>query len=250
MEKLKTLIVDDVKMNRDSLELLLKKYCTQVEVIGQANSIQKAQKIIEAEKIDLLFLDIEMPTGSGFELLARLKERNFDVIFVTAYDRYALKAFKVNALDYILKPIDIDELVKSVEKISVGKSNEIDNSRIEELFNSINFTQSDNRFAISTLSGLEFVEIDDLIHCEADGKYTNCVFINGKKILSSKNLKEFETKLKSHQFIRVHHSHLINLKHVMSYVKEDGGYLLMSNNDHISISQRKKEDFLKAINFL
>jgi two-component system LytT family response regulator len=244
---IKTLIVDDVKANRDSLEILINKFCPSLSLVGKAGNIKRAEELIRQEKPGLVFLDIEMPGGNGFELLENLKEITFEVIFVTAYDKYAVKAFKFCAIDYLLKPINITELKAAINKVTSAEQT-ISGVDLKAFIENFKNVSSDiEKIAISSHQGLDFVEIADLIRCEADGKYTKCILTNDKSIMSSKNLKEFELTLPKNQFYRIHHSHLVNMSHIKNYVKQEGGYLVMSNDEKIGISQRKKEDFLKQL---
>ncbi|PCI97350.1 MAG: DNA-binding response regulator [Flavobacteriales bacterium] len=245
---IKAVIVDDTKANRDTLEVLIKKYCPELKIVGTASNIQDAEVMIETQQPKLVFLDIEMPGGTGFDLLERLDIINFEVIFVTAYDKYAIRAFQFSAIDYLLKPINIKDLIHAVHKIT-SKERLYSGEELKEVVRNMKGGTSENKkLAIASVQGLDFVPIKNLIRCEADGKYTLCVLEDGKRILSSKNLKEFETILSEENFYRVHHSHLINMTHIKRYAKQDGGHLVMINDDKIGISQRKKEDFLKRLN--
>ncbi|NRA11459.1 MAG: response regulator transcription factor, partial [Crocinitomicaceae bacterium] len=170
------------------------------------------------------------------------------VIFVTAYDKYAIRAFQFSAIDYLLKPINIKDLIHAVYKIT-SKERLYSGDELKEVIKNLKGGTSENvKLAIASVQGLDFVPIKNLIRCEADGKYTLCVLDDGKRILSSKNLKEFETILSQENFYRVHHSHLINMMHIKQYEKQSGGHLIMINDDKVPISQRKKEDFLKQLN--
>ena len=244
----KAVIIDDTKANRDTLEVLIEKYCPELKIVGKAANIEEAELVLENKQPELVFLDIEMAGGTGFDLLERLDEINFDVIFVTAYDKYAIRAFKFSAIDYLLKPINIRDLIHAVNKVTTKERFYSGNDLKEVIRNMQGATSENKKLAIASHQGLDFVPIQNLIRCEADGKYTLCVLKNGKRILSSKNLKEFETILSGENFYRVHHSHLINMGHIKHYVKQDGGCLIMINDDKIGIAQRKKEDFLKQLN--
>src|ERR1700744_5106931 len=208
-KSINAIIVDDEKKGRELLKIVLSEHCPNVNIIGMANSAVQAFELINEVSPDLVFLDIEMPGGNGFDLLERFKEIKFSVIFVTAYDRYAIKAFKFSAVDYLLKPIDEEDLVRAVNKASRP-----DHLRIREDVESLthnykNSKAGNNKLALSTLEGLIFVEIADITRCKASGKYT-CIYLNNKKeILATKNLGEFEDFLSEHNFIRVHHTHLV-----------------------------------------
>lgn len=244
-----TVIIDDEELSRTVLNNLITKYCPQLTVVGLASSASTGLALINKASPDLVFLDIEMPGGSGFDLLKKIVDKNFALIFTTAYDQYALKAFKFCAVDYLLKPIDIEELMEATKKVENVKVNSGFKESIKNLLENYNAPNSKtNKIALPTLNGLEFVEIKDIIRCEADGKYTNCFLSSGKKLYSSKGLKDFEEQLSSYNFCRIHHAHLVNLDHIKNYFKGDGGYVLMSNGDNVMVSKRKKEDFLKQLN--
>ncbi|OFY87118.1 MAG: hypothetical protein A3F72_16560 [Bacteroidetes bacterium RIFCSPLOWO2_12_FULL_35_15] len=245
---LNAIIVDDEKNGRALLMLLLKENCPNVNVLDTAGSAAKALDLINKLNPDLVFLDIEMPGGSGFDLLSKIESPDFSVIFVTAYDKYAVKAFKFSAIDYLLKPIDEEELIRAVNEAEKHKK---ENSfpSIVALNKNYNTLRSESgKLALTTQTGLVFIEIKELIRCEAAGKYTNCYLANHTKIMVSKNLKEFEDFLSEHNFIRIHHSHLVNMEYIKQYYSGRGGYVLMSDGSTVDVSQRKKEEFLKRLN--
>jgi two-component system LytT family response regulator len=242
-----TVIVDDEKKGRDLLQILLREHCPFINVVGVADDISKALELINLLNPELIFLDIQMPGGSGFDLLEKLGERKINVIFVTAYHEHAIKAFKFSALDYLLKPIDEEELVKAVKKAEalIGKAPAPKEAEVLKA----NYNAGGNgRLALSTSQGLVFVEIKDIERCEASGKYTTCFLVNTKEIIVTKNLKEFEDVLSEYNFIRIHHSHLINLEYIQQYHKGRGGYITMKSGSSITVSQRKKDEFLKRLN--
>jgi len=240
------LIVDDEEFGRSVLSNLIKKYCPNVTLVGEASSVKEAIEILKNTKVDLVFLDIEMPGGSGFELLEKMKNYSFSVIFTTAYNHYAVRAFKFSALDYLLKPIDIDELKNALKKLETNEDKSSFNQSVKYLLDNYNLPTV-TKIALPTKSGLEFIEIKNIIRCEADGKYTNCILTTGKNIFSTRSLKDFEELLIPSNFFRIHHAHLINLNQIQNYIKGDGGYVLMSNGDNVTISKRKKDDFLKKL---
>ncbi|MCE3277889.1 MAG: Sensory transduction protein LytT [Bacteroidetes bacterium] len=242
------IIVDDEKNGRILLQLLLKQYCPNVNVIETASSVEQALELINKLNPDLLFLDIELTNGSGFDILNEIENPDFSVIFVTAYDKYAVKAFKFSAIDYLLKPVDEEELIRAVKQAEKHKK-ENQYPSIEALSKNYNTLKYDSgKLALTTQTGLVFIEIKDLIRCEADGKYTNCYLVNGSKIVVSRNLKEFEDFLSEHNFIRIHNSHLVNMGFIKQYYSGRGGYVLMSDGSTVDVSQRKKEEFLKRLN--
>lgn len=241
---IQTIIIDDEKLAVDNLSLLLSEYCQGIEIVGVANSIKEGVDLIEKTNPDLVFLDIEMPFGTGFDLLEKLKEIDFQVIFVTAYNQYAIQAIKCNALDYILKPIDIDELKNSVSKVKVRENN---NERIESLINNLKTGNFPAKIALADEGGYVMVDVDSIVRCESSGCYTIFHIENSKKITVTRTLKQFEEILPTDRFIRVHQSHLVNLNKVEKYYKTDGGYLLFSDGSTVSVSRRKKEELEKRL---
>lgn len=240
-------IIDDENKGRLALRQKIADYCSNVEIVAEASNGEEGIDIIEKHKPQLIFLDIEMPRVNGFEMLNQLKDKNFHLIFTTAYDHYAIKAIKYSAFDYLLKPIDIDELKHAVEKIVTTKAEDI-RGQVELLQQNIkNPAVALNKLAIPTLDGLCFYNLSDLVHLEASSNYTNLFFLDGKKVLASKTLKDFEELLPTDTFFRPHHSHIINLKFISKYIKGDGGQIELSNGSVVDVSRRKKEEFLKVI---
>ncbi len=246
---IKALLVDDEQHCLETLTWQLEKFCPEVEIIGVCDSAEKALAILNNEEIELAFLDIEMPHMNGFELLQRFKKIPFEIIFTTAYDMFAVKAFKFSALDYLLKPIDKDELVQAVEKVKEKKNQAILPEQLNILFqNFYNQKQTSQKIALPTMNGLEFVIADDIIHCQSEGNYTHIFLKDDAKFLICRTLKETEELLSGHNFFRVHHSHSINLNHIKKYVKGDGGYVIMCNNSSINVSRSRKEELLRIFN--
>ncbi|GAB4140044.1 MAG: LytTR family DNA-binding domain-containing protein [Bacteroidia bacterium] len=242
-------IVEDEKKSREVLEALVKANCTDVHIIGTAESVKQGVELIKKINPDLIFLDIEMSDGSGFDMLEQLPDGNFDVIFTTASDEHALKAIKYSAVDYLLKPIDGDELKAAVEKIHAKRSK---NSSLENIrFLLENFKKPNdqyNKITLPTGNAYEIVNVKDIIRCEADGSYTTFFLENKRKLMVSASLKHYEDLLPSEDFIRVHHAHLINMNHVVRFLKADGGYAVMSDGTQIEISRRKKDAFIQRLN--
>ncbi len=232
---IEAIIIDDSTVNRQGLRHLIEQNCPQVSIIDEAGSSKDGAKLIDRLKPDLVFLDIELGDGTGFNVLENTQYTDFNIVFVTAYENYAVEAFKTKACSYILKPVQIPDLIQAVEQAIELIP------RLSE--DKLNCTHSDV-IAISTQSELVFINKDDLIRCEADGKYTRCV-LKDRVIMASKNLKEFEGILEEPDFIRIHHSHLISSAKVMSFNRSEYTVLL-SNGDTVPVSQRKRDVITSA----
>ncbi|MBS1765234.1 MAG: response regulator transcription factor [Bacteroidetes bacterium] len=244
---LQTLIVDDEKRGRELLKMILTTNCPEVKIIGEAANIKEAQQLIVQHEPDLVLLDIEMPGGSGFDLLTKFDEINFEIIFITAFDKYAIKAIKFSAMDYILKPVDEEELVKAIKRAEENYNRKSNKERAGNLVSNAQKPVPHQKIGLTSGEGLEFIEIKNILRCEADGKYTSVFLTDGKKLLVSKNLKEFEDLLTENNFFRIHHSHLVNLDYIKKYQSGRGGYVVMSDGSTITVSQRKKDDFLSSL---
>lgn len=243
--KIKAVIVEDERNSREALKKLLLEYCNDVVLVGEASNVAEGIAEIKTMHPDLIFLDIELQTGSGFDVLEGLEDYNFDIIFTTAFEQYAIKAIKFSSLDYLLKPIDIEELKIAVAKATKQHRNRAYKEQLEVLIQNIKQQNYKlHKLCLATSDYVEFVDVSNIIYCEANGAYTNFFLTNGKKLLVSKHLKEYENLLKEHHFYRVHNSYLINLYQVKKYVKTDGGYIIMNNDEIVSISRTKKEKFL------
>ncbi|TMM56818.1 response regulator transcription factor [Maribacter algarum] len=243
---IKALLIDDEAKARQGLRLVLEKYCPEVEILALCESPEIGLEKIKSLQPELVFLDVQMPKMSGFDLLESIPEIDFEVIFVTAYDRYAIKAIKFSALDYLLKPIDVDELVTAVNKISKKRRDK--SVQYKSLFNNIKSdTEKLKRLAIPSDNEIIMQPIADIVYCEADSSYTTLYLNKGKKITVSKTLKEFENILPSDDFFRIHHGTLVNLNHVVKYIKGEGGYVIISNEQHLNVSRRKKDSFLQKL---
>lgn len=241
MDIINSIIVEDEHHNRENLLSILKEYCPSVHVLAScASALEARKKIIELQP-DLVFLDIEMPGKDGFSMLESLPELNFEVIFVTAFSDYAVKAIKFSALDYIIKPIDTMELLKAVDKASKKKKERMRNIRMANLIENQHKEEHKKTLALPLSDKIEFVEVSNIIRCQADGNYTMFHLRNGEKLLISKTLKEYDELLSSFNFLRVHQSHLINLDEIKSFIKTDGGYILMKDGTSIIISRQRRE---------
>lgn len=246
---IKAIIVDDELGARESLSKMIEKNCKQLEIVAKADSAQAAFEAITSKKPDLVFLDIEMPNGNAFDLLEKFKEINFNIIFTTAYDHYAIKAIKFSAVDYILKPIDPEELteaVKRFEKKQQGEPNVLD-KQFKTLLSNVRPENKLKKVGIPDGDGLIFINLSDIVRCESDGNYTFFILTNGKKIIASRTLGEYEQMFTEDNFFRVHRSHLINLQHVKKYIKGEGGYVIMTDDSQVEVSRRNKNEFLEKL---
>jgi len=245
---IRSILVDDEVNSLDALNILLHEFCPQVEVVARCASPQMALESIRKLSPDLLFLDIEMPGFSGFELLEKLGPISFQVIFTTSYDQYGIKAIKFSALDYILKPIDPQELVAAVNKFQVQKHLPTP-AQYEYLLSQIhNRDLQLHKLAIPTNDGYVLISVDQIVFCEANDNYTHFHLKGDKNIAACRTLKEIEEQLSEFSFlIRVHHSYLVNLNEVLRYVRGEGGYLVMNDGTSINVSRSRKEVLLKKL---
>lgn len=242
---LKTVIVDDEMNARENLELLIKDFCPELEVVGLASSADQAKILIKQFSPDLVFLDIAMPQKNGFDLLNEIENRDFNVVFTTAHSEYALDAFKADAIDYIEKPIDIDDLKKATQKAI----RYTDNTPIDESTN-IEVSEEDEmeKISIPTRSGYIFIENQEIVYFKANENYTEIILDTGKKVISSKTIKRYEEKMNPNIFYRTHKSYIINKhNHLKEVSRQGGNVVIMSNGDHIPIARRRMTDFLKVI---
>jgi len=240
---LKTVLVDDEINALEALEWKLNRYIDDIQIIKCSSPIE-AITVIQEEKPDLVFLDIDMPEMDGFTLLQKLSFTNFDLIFTTAHDEYALQAIKVSAIDYLLKPVDKDELITAVDKVVTSRKGNQLEDKLQSLFSNLNKTDKIN---ISADGKIYLLDRDDVIMLKSDKSYTTVFLIDDKEILVTKTLKEVEKKFAFPEFFRVHNSFLINVNHVREYLKSLGGELIMSNGMSASISRNKKAELLERL---
>ena len=242
---IKAVIIDDVAKAIKTLQQDLEAYCPEVEIIGQADGVVSGVKLIKALQPELVFLDIQMQDGSGFDLLEIVPSINFKVIFTTASDAFAIKAFRYAAVDYLLKPVDPDELMEAVAKMK--EQNESQEERLGILSNTIKEGNTPQSIALHTLEKIHIVKVANIIRLESTGNYTQFYFTDRPKLLVTKTLKEFDKLLEEHQFIRVHQSHLVNAQEIKEFVKLDGGYLMMTDGTKVPVSVRKKAEIVKYL---
>ncbi|GDX52955.1 DNA-binding response regulator [Bacteroidota bacterium] len=245
MNNIKAILIDDEVNCTDILSIQLKKHCSNVEVIAVCNSAKDGIEKINELNPDVIFLDIEMPHMNGFRLLEQLTPFNFEVVFTTAYDEFAIKAFKVCATDYLLKPIDKTELIEAVRKVATKKNgNNNSSTQMTELLKMISSQSQEKKIALPTNDGMLFLKPSDIIRCESDSNYTYVFLANGEKICVTKTLKQVEESLHGFSFFRVHQSHLVNLNHVIKYNRDDSG-IITSDGTTITIARQRKEGFLE-----
>ncbi len=247
---IRAIIVDDEKHNIENLSILLKKHCLDVTITGTADTISEAILLVQMKNPDVVFLDIQMGGSTGFDLLKNIMERDFEVIFVTAYDKYGIQAVKFAALDYILKPIDINELIASVAKVKEKIAAKQNHTQLDFLVDYLRQNGKPAKIALPQQQELRYVLIADIIRCEAQNTYTWFFLANNDKILVSKPLKEYDELLNPHGFIRCHQSHLVNSAFVRSLLKEDGGSLLLHSGVKIPVSKQKREDVKNCLSKL
>lgn len=243
----KALVIDDENRTRDLIVKMIDSFGFDIEAFPGGNNVQTGIQSIEEMRPDIVFLDIQMPDGTGFDVLKGLKEKNFEVIFITAHEEFAIKAIKFSALDYILKPIDQEELRSAVENaIRTVNEKQDESSQFDTLQHNIN-PNVKRRLVLKTQESVHVVELDTIIRCEADRNYTSFFLTGGKKILVSKTLKEYETLLTAHNFLRVQQSHLINLDFVDRYDKGNGGSVVMKDGSEVPLSPAKRDAFFKIL---
>lgn len=250
MTEIKAMIVDDEVNSAKALKSLLATYCPDVTVVAMAHSSAAGIECIRKTPPDLLFLDIEMPITNGFQMLTELGKISFEVIFATAFEQFALEAFKTKALSYILKPIDYEELMIAVEKFRTKSQDAtVDRiSKIEEVIKEMrHLLAPDSKLAVHTSEGVTFLDPAKIIRLEADSNYTHIFLVGGKKITSAKTMKEYEDQLHQLNFFRIHSAHLVNLRHIERYIKGEGGYLITSDNSMLEVSRRRKSELLNVL---
>lgn len=237
------MLVDDEQKNLNVLHRLLEENCSQVEIAGEANGFQQAIDLIDTLRPQLLFLDIEMPYGNGFDLLEKITLTDCETIFVTAFDAYALKAFRYNALDYLLKPISIEDLKKAVEKADKRIQEKNISARLNNIEGNIKKT-SHQRIGLPSMEGLIFIETADILYLQARGAYTEVYMKNKQVHTVSRTIGDFQENLPAQFFFRVHHSFLVNLSNIKKYNKGRGGFIIMDNDVAIEVSARRRDEFL------
>lgn len=247
---IRCVIVEDEEIARKVLKSLLAQYCQDVMVCAEADDVSSGKTMIETFRPDLVFLDIEMPGGSGFKLLSSIENIDFEVVFITAYEQFAIKAIRHDALDYILKPIDPKELVAAVEKVKEAKYKKTLKKQYDNILKNLDPEQLVVRkISISTSDKIHLIDVDDIIRCESDNYYTKIFFKDGNNLLVSKTLKEMDQKLSEYDFVRTHKSHLVNMRCIKNFIKDEM-MVVVTDGTKVPVSKRKKEVILEVINNL
>lgn len=247
---IRCVIVEDEEIARNVLKSLLSQYCQDVMVCAEADDVESGKAMINAFRPDMVFLDIEMPGGGGFKLLNSIDNIDFEVVFITAYEQFAIKAIRHAALDYLLKPVDPKELVSAVEKVKDAKYKKTLKKQYDTLLKNLNPEQlTVRKISLSTTDKIHLIEVDDIVRCESDNYYTIIHFKNGTNMMVSKTLKEIEQKLEEFDFVRTHKSHLVNIRCILNFIKDEM-VVLMSDGSKVPVSKRKKENILGIINSL
>lgn len=248
---MRAILIDDEKSNLENLQTLLEKHCPQVTIVATAQNVSDSVNAIEKYLPDLVFLDIQMGKQTGFDVLKLLPSRNFEVVFVTAYDQYGIQAVKFAALDYLLKPIDIEELMSAVNKAERKLATQMQTSQLDFLLQQLKKPETSiSKIALPMQSEIRYVPLPEIIRCEADSTYTHFFLSSGEKILVSKSLKEYADLLRPNGFLRTHQSHLVNPNYVKSWLKEDGGILLLTSGETIPVSKPNKDAVKQALQVL
>lgn len=244
-----SIIVDDELKSRENLKKMILTFCEGVEVAATCQNVTQGIEAIDKTRPDLVFLDVQMQGETGFDLLTQIKEIDFEVIFTTAHAEYAIKAIKFSAVDYLLKPIDVDELQNAVAKVKARLNGDIV-ERMHQLLQNVKATGLENyKLALPTAEGLTFIKVNDILYLKASGNYTEIFMVEGQKYLVSRHLKEYDDMLGESNFFRIHHSTLINVNFIQSYARGEGGYVVMTDGVSLDVSRRKKEAFLEKIGY-
>jgi len=245
---MRSVIVDDEQRNINVLTSILVDQCPELDIVGTAGSIAESLTLIPRINPELVFLDVELTDGMSFEILSQLEKRDFEIIFITAFNHYAVKAFRYAAIDYLLKPVNPFELKAAVQKVLEKRMHHNMQERLDILLGSLASPKAKmKRIALPTLEGLFFVDLNEIVKIEADGSYSVFHLEGNKRIMVSKSLKEYEDMLDPEDFIRIHHSFIINLAQVKKYIKGSGGYVIMNDGTMVDVSIRKKEEFLRRV---
>lgn len=243
---IRTILVDDESKGRLYLRQLCEKNLPQIKIVGEAGNAAEALSLIEMEKPDLVFLDIEMPAMTGMEMLRQFQEIPFEVVFVTAFNRYAAEAFRLGAVDYLLKPLSLSDLQQAVERATKNLAMKNNSRQLVQVL-SKNYGQPFTKITIPTLNGFEFIDFKDIVYLQSESNYTSIRLLGGKMVMATRTLGDFDEMLEAYRFFRVHKSYLINMAHIRKYVKGEGGTVTMEDGTEIDVSRRRKEEFLASL---
>ncbi|MHA7059356.1 LytR/AlgR family response regulator transcription factor [Aquimarina sp. M1] len=244
---LKTIVLDDEKKSRDLITYLLQIYCPEVEVVAQANDKHTFINALNKLQVDLVILDVEIGSITSFDILSEIPNINFRIIFVSSYDQYAIMGYRYKAIDYLLKPIDPDELIRVVQGINKVRHNTLNNV-MDELKNLKDKVFESPKITISDNQGIHFINVNEILYCTGSGNYTTFILQDGNEVVSSRNLKFYEQKLTPYKFSRIHKSYLINLAHLSKVHKEQGGYVILNDITNLPISRHYKKQFFELLN--
>lgn len=243
---IKTVIIDDEKNAREAIQKIIESHFNEIQIIGFAEDVQSGIKLISQLNPELVLLDIKLPDGTGFDILNHFNDPKFFLIFITAYNKHAIKAFKFSALDYLLKPIDIDEFKNAIEKVIQAREEQNTKKKLEIFLENIdNISKEVKKIVLKTSDSIHLIQVNEILRCQSEGNYTKFYFLNKKPILVSKNIKEYYEMLKDYQFFRPHQSHIVNINYIKRYDKVDGGSLIMQDDSSVPVSTRKKDDLMK-----
>ena len=246
---MKVVILEDEFRTRNAIISIIERNCSEITLVGWADSVEDGKNLIKTKEPDLVLMDVQLTDGTAFDILKALYPVNFKIIFLTAFENYAIEAIKFSAFDYLLKPFSEEDLVESLHKFR-DKSTEISNKEsLEVLLNNLH-TSVPKKIVLKTNDSIYVVPVHNIVRCEADTSYTHFVLFDGSQIIVSNNLKKYEHDLKNHHFIRVHHSHMINLEYIVKFSKNDGGYVELMDGTTIPVSKRRKEELMRAFSEL
>jgi two-component system, LytTR family, response regulator len=245
---IQTILIEDDEKNIQVVSDLIQQFAPELEICGTAGHVKKAVQLIESKAPQLVFMDIQIADGTGFDVLRKLSTRNFELIFITAFDNYAIQAFKFAAVDYLLKPVGINEFKDALDKARTRINEKSRHQHIDTLLhNMIQQSSQDRKISVATVTGYEFLDLKDIIWCQSEGSYTTFHLVNNTKLISSRGLGYYESLLSANNFCRIHQSTIINLRFIKSYIKGKSGFVTMSNGVKLEISQRRKNDFLNTL---
>lgn len=243
---IKAVIIDDEKNAREAIQQIIEKYFDEIQVIGFADDVKSGTNLILQLNPDLVLLDIKLPDGTGFDILNQFTKINFFTIFITAYNIHAIKAFKFSALDYLLKPIDIDDFKLAINKVVKAKEEQDTKKKLEVFLENIeNISKEVKKIVLKTSDSIHLVKVNEILRCQSEGNYTKFFFTSKNPVLVSKNIKEYYDILKDYQFFRPHQSHIVNINYIKRYHKLNGGSLIMQDDSSVPVSTRKRDDLMK-----